>query len=100
MEGGSDRRRAGHVLIDVFIPRLAGISQSGADISFDPLIQIVDLGVRDGIRELAHIPLQGLIHQLEAANQKFLMMTGEREVEPFVGAPNWVDDEVGKGFVE
>ena len=84
----------------MLVPRLAGVLQSAVDEPFGPLLQVGDLRVGNAIWEFAHVMLQRSVHELEAANQQLRMMiVGEDEKSP-VGASGWVDDEVGKGFME
>ena len=85
---------------EVLVPRLASISQSVVNMPLSPFLQVVDLRVYDTIWELAHVLLQPSIHQLEAANQELRVMIGEGDVEPWIGTPGWIDDEVGKGSME
>ena len=101
MESGYDLGCADRVLIDeVSVPRLAGIPQGGVNVLFASLTQVAHFRVGDGIWEVTHILLQGSVHQLKAADQKFHMVAGRRDVKPLIGAPSWINDEVGKGFVE
>ena len=63
VESGYNLGHANCVLIDeVPVPRLAGILQSGVDVSFVSLVQVAHLGVGDGIREVTHILLQLPVH--------------------------------------
>ena len=63
MESGYNLGYADHPLIDeVPVPRLAGILQSGVDVLSVSLLQVGNLGVGDGIREVTHILLQLLVH--------------------------------------
>lgn len=39
-------------------------------------MQVANFGVRNGIREVAHILLECLVHEFEAAGQKFGMVAG------------------------
>ena len=62
-ESGCNCRYVDGVLVDeVFVPRLAGVLQGGVDILFDPLVQVFDLRIRNGIWEFAHVLLQCSIH--------------------------------------
>jgi len=82
------------------VPRHARVLQSWIDVSLNPLLQVADIRACDGVRELAHIPLQCSIHQAEAANQKLQMVIWGVDVEPPVGAPGWIGDEVRERLVE
>ena len=101
MDSRSDRGCTDRMFVDeMFVPRLACILQNGVDTSLGPIPQFFDLRVQDGIRKPTHILLQRLIHHLEATNQKFRMVDGERDPKPLVNAPGWIDNEVGEGLVE
>jgi len=84
----------------VFMPRLACVRQRGIEGFSGPLIQVDHLGVCDCTQRLARVPLQRPIYQLEAAQQKFQMVAGERDKEPLVGAPGWINNEVGEGLMK
>ena len=53
-----------------------------ADVLHPPLLQVIDLRVLDSLWEIAHIPLQGVIHQLKAAKQKLQVTIRRRDLEP------------------
>jgi hypothetical protein len=103
MQDRSDRVRVGWYrarINEVLLPRFTRISQSFVNVFFGPLPQIFDLGVYDDTWELAHILLQPLAHKFEATRQKFGVMVRRIYVKSLVGAPGWINDEVGEGFVE
>ena len=85
---------------EVHMPRPAGVFQRLANVFLRPFLQVNDLRIRDSIRELAHVPLQFLIHCLEAAEKKFRVMVRGEDPESWIGASIRVNDEVRKGLME
>ena len=55
-----DRYRAR--IKEVLLPRVTRISQSFIDVLFGPLLQVFDLGIRDGTREITHVLQQPSAH--------------------------------------
>ena len=79
---------------EVRVPRHTRVLQSWIDVFFGPLLQVADIRVCDAIRESAHVLLQCSIHWIETFEQKLRMVIWGRDVEPLVGAPGWISDEV------
>ena len=82
MQERCDLERVGRFHVnEMFVPRLAGVLQGLVNVFLDPLSQVIDLRVGDPIRELAQIPLQLSIHQLETTDQKFRVVIGRADTK-------------------
>lgn len=56
------------------MPRLAGIFQPSVNVVSDSLPQVSNFRVGNRVWELAYVVLESSIHQLKAADQKFLVL--------------------------
>ena len=69
------------------------------DVPLCPLPQVIYLRVFDCLWKITHVICKGLVHQLQAADQKFQIIV-ERDMEPLICTLGGIGDEVREGFVE